>query len=173
GLRFTLTEDNGDTPGSALESVVLNDVCYVDFDCPEGQLYMLSASSSRLLSAAVSYWLLASSDLPDGTFIWYLTSEIAPALVYLQDGFTGVFEFSSPPALRVDVTPVVTEVFEPATPVLLATLALLIAISIRWFVKGTPRERFASRMVSAVAGRTWPTRGPCYREEPERRPPNI
>jgi len=128
GLRFTLRENDADTPGAAIESVVLNDVCYVDgaaATCPEGAPRSVNASSTNLLSAGTAYWLIATSDLDTADFSWYLTSAIDPALVYIENGFTGTLLFDSPPGLRVAVTPeLVPTIPEPATLALLGLVLL-------------------------------------------------
>lgn len=126
GLRLTLTTNDADLPGEALESLVLNDVCYVDFECANGQLYSLSASGATELIQGTTYWILGTSDLASADFTWYLTSEVAPGLVYLENGFVGTLPFNSPPALRIDVAQEPGgggEVPEPASLLLLALLA--------------------------------------------------
>lgn len=133
GLRLTLTTDDANLPGEALESLVLNDVCYVDFECPSGQLYSLTASGTTELIQGTTYWLLGTSDLASADFTWYLTSEIAPALVYLENGFIGTLPFNSPPALRIDVAEEPGgggEIPEP-TSLLLLTLLAGIALTLR------------------------------------------
>jgi len=127
GLRLTLTSDNSDLPGDALESLVLNDVCYVDFECPNGQLYSLYAANTTELVQGTTYWLVATSDLAAADFTWYLTSEQNPGLVYLENGFVGTFPFNFPPALRIDVIADTGggELPEPALPLLLAMLVVV------------------------------------------------
>jgi len=105
GLRLTLLDDDQDQPGTALESLLLDDICYVDFECELGQLYSAAAAGTTDIVAGSTYWLLASSDLEAAEFTWYLTSEVNPALVAIFNGLTGVFVFDTPPALLVSVTP--------------------------------------------------------------------
>jgi len=105
GLRLTLLEDDQDQLGTALESLVLDDICYVDFECEMGQLYSAAAAGTTDIVAGTTYWLLASSDLEAAEFTWYLTSQTNPALVAIFNGLTGVFLFDTPPALLVSVTP--------------------------------------------------------------------
>ncbi len=105
GLRLTLFEDVDDQLGATLETLVLDDICYVDFECEQGQLYTATAAGTTDITAGMTYWLLASSDLEDAEFTWYLTTETDPALVGIFNGLTGVFLFDTPPALRVDVIP--------------------------------------------------------------------
>jgi len=132
GLRLTLFTDNGDLPGTALESLVVNDVCYVDFDCPTGELISAQAAGSTLIEEGSTYWLVASADLPTADFAWYLTTESLPGLVFIDNGFTGTLEFEFPPALRVKVVeepgPVVPE---PGALSLLAVAALGLILRIR------------------------------------------
>lgn len=124
GLRLTLYTDAGDLPGTALESIILNDICYVDFDCPTGELVSAQATGTTLLEEGEVYWLLASSDFVAGDFAWYLTTENQPSLVYIDNGITGTFEFEFPPGLRVQVTPEMPpSVPEPASLLLLGMAA--------------------------------------------------
>lgn len=136
GLRLTLLEDVEDQLGATLETVVLNDICYVDFECEQGQVYTAAASGNTDITAGMTYWLLASSDLEDAEFTWYLTTESDPALVGIFNGLTGIFLFDTPPALLVTVTPDGGnggEVPEPAT-VLLAPL-------MAWAIRRATRTR--------------------------------
>jgi len=137
GLRLTLLEDVEDQLGATLETVVLNDICYVDFECEQGQVYTAAASGTTDITEGMTYWLLASSDLEDAEFTWYLTTESDPALVGIFNGLTGIFLFDTPPALLVTVTPDGGngggEVPEPAT-VLLAPL-------MAWAIRRATRAR--------------------------------
>lgn len=104
GLRLTLLDDDGNQPGAALESVVLNNICYVNNECEQGQLYTAMAGGTTEIDAGSTYWLLASSDLEAAEFTWYLTTETDPALVAIFNGLTGIFVFATPPALFIGVT---------------------------------------------------------------------
>ena len=136
GLRLTLFEDVDDQLGATLETLVLDDICYVDFECEQGQLYTATAAGTTDITAGMTYWLLASSDLEDAEFTWYLTTQTDPALVGIFNGLTGVFLFDTPPALRVDVIPDGGsgggELPEPAT----VLLAPLMAWAIRRAARG-------------------------------------
>ena len=105
GFRVTLRSDDADTPGTVLESLVLNDVCYVDFDCEQGRLHTIDAAGTTELTAGTPYWLIATSDEEDADFLWYFTEAVDPTLVYIANGFEVVLPFVSPPALRVSVIP--------------------------------------------------------------------
>lgn len=127
GFRVTLHADDGNWPGAALESLVLNDICYVDFDCEQGQLHSIDASGTTELTAGTPYWLIASADEENADFLWYFTDAVDPASVYIaSDGFEVVLPFVSPPALRVSVIPDSGGNGEIPEPPALLVLSLLI-----------------------------------------------
>lgn len=136
GLRLTLREDDQDQPGAELESLLLDDICYVDFECEQGQLFSGMATGTTDITAGTTYWLFAASDLEDAEFTWYLTNESNPALVGIFNGLSGTFLFDTPPALLVAVTPGNNgggEVPEPA--------ALLLAPLLAWGMRRAMRSR--------------------------------
>ncbi len=103
GFRLTITADDSDLPGEALGSVVLNDICYVDFECPQGMVQTAMVASDIELMEGTTYWVVGTSDLALADFTWYLTSVADPSLVYIENGFTGVFPFEFPPTLKITV----------------------------------------------------------------------
>lgn len=128
GLTFTLTADEGGMPGAAIESLVLNDICDVNA-CPTGQLFSASASQTNLLTEGVPYWLVGTAGDPVSSFLWFATTpEQGPGTGWIKNLLSPpegiVVELAQPGAFRIDVTPRVVTVPEPATATLVAVTGI-------------------------------------------------
>lgn len=136
GLRFSLAADDAGSPGEVLESVVLNDVCFlIPSDCPFGNVYSIAASGTTPIEEGVAYWILASADLAESQFSWYATTGATGAAdVYLENGIDDVLpDVPTPPAIRVDVVTDVTPIPEPEAPLLLGSMMLVAWLQKRHF----------------------------------------
>jgi hypothetical protein len=139
-VNVQLLNDNGNSPGSVIETYLAVDQM-VPFDMTSaGSLVKVDSLINPVLTAGTQYWVAAFPGAPDNWSIWTLSnSDVRPTAESLDGGVTWtVFPSSPVAAFRVNAVP------EPASLTIssLLVVAGLAVYNRRWHIN---RRRWRSR----------------------------
>jgi hypothetical protein len=122
-VALTLSLDNGNAPGAALESFTLNNALS---NTPGSSIVVANSTIHSLLHAGQQYWITATGGSVDTAGVWYLNSIVGMGQHYSQVGSNDSTVTAIQGAFRIDGTPVAA-VPEPSSLALLGlgSVALL------------------------------------------------